>query len=172
MTITLNRLFVPAPPNGERFTRATLNAMRKLIDYSAKQESVKMLAQEVASQGENQYDEIVALYHFMRTNIAYVHDPAVDEWLQSGDITLYNHSGDCDDMSILIAAVARLLGIPARLVAVGRDRYEHVYVEVFVAVPDQKCLECGTVGRWIGVDPVPTAQNSWFALNRRMSVPA
>ena len=45
----------------------------------------------------------------------YVPDPAACEWYQSPDVTAA-HGGDCDDLCILLVALARALDLPCRIV--------------------------------------------------------
>lgn len=75
-----------------------------------------------------------AVYSWLKKNIAYVRDPAGIEWLQSPDKTLQYGFGDCDDQSILPAALMSSIGIPTRFVVVkadagNKDAFSHVYLE-------------------------------------------
>ena len=61
-----------------------------------------------------------ALLKWVQDNIYYVNEP--DERLQEPTYTLRVRYGDCDDMAILLYALARSVRLPARLVISGRNR--------------------------------------------------
>lgn len=75
--------------------------------------------------------EITALHAFVRDEIRYCNDPDECELIQTPDKTLELKAGDCDDKSILLAALLGAIGHPARYRAVGFQPglFEHVYVE-------------------------------------------
>lgn len=157
----LNKIHVPGPSQGQTATQATLKIMREMILEDATSSRIISLA---AIFKGTPIEKITGIYHWMMTNIKYVSDPAVDEWLQGTSITLHDKQGDCDDQAIVIGALLVALGIPARLVAIGHDRYEHVYVEALVA----DCADCGKPEQWVAIDPIPTQTASWQGLNRRL----
>jgi len=74
------------------------------------------------------------IYKFVKDNIRYTLDPEGIELLQSPLKTLECMCGDCDDHSILNAALNMAVGNKIRFVIVGRDSvYEHVYIEVLTS---------------------------------------
>ncbi len=88
----------------------------------------------------------LAVYAWMKANIQYVRDPYQVELLQSPLKTLEVGYGDCDDQSILAAALLSSLGVPTQFKVVKADpnqpnNYTHVYV-VYQAN-----------GQWLGFDP-------------------
>jgi hypothetical protein len=64
--------------------------------------------------------QAAALLKWVQDNIYYVNEP--DERLQEPTYTLRVRYGDCDDMAILLYAMARSVRLPARLVISGRSR--------------------------------------------------
>lgn len=101
--------------------------------------------------------EILALFRFVRDRIRYTRDVVDVETLQSPQYTLRSGIGDCDDKSILLAALLRSIGHPAALTfrAIGTDRrtpsqFRHVYVVAQIA------------GRSLALDPTnPKAGLGW-----------
>jgi hypothetical protein len=75
-------------------------------------------------------DRIVA---WVRTHLRYIGDPATSEWVQTPEITLAMRGGDCDDLSVLIAAMAHAVGIPARFISISKDgeNFVHVFPELW-----------------------------------------
>lgn len=87
-----------------------------------------------------------AVYSWMKRNIQYVRDPYQIELLQSPIRTLQLKYGDCDDHSILAAALLSSLGVPTRFKVVKTDptqpdNFTHVYVEY------------NATGQWRAFDP-------------------
>ncbi len=75
--------------------------------------------------------EVRALHAFVRDRIRYVRDVRGVETLQTPEITLQLKAGDCDDKSVLLAAMLESIGHPTRFCAVGfrPDHFSHVLVE-------------------------------------------
>ncbi len=78
--------------------------------------------------------EIRALFNFVQKHIRYVKDPTDTELLVSPTRLLDLRSGDCDDKSLLLAALLVAIDHPARFKAVGfeTDSLTHVYVQAKV----------------------------------------
>jgi len=83
-----------------------------------------------------------AIYEWIQSHVGYLPDPIGLELVQSPEITIQQQAGDCDDLSVLFAALAMSVGLPVRLVVVGPspEALEHVYPEVYVD------------GEWVGAD--------------------
>jgi len=75
-------------------------------------------------------DKIVT---WVRTHLRYIGDPATSEWVQTPEITLAMRGGDCDDLSVLVAAMAHAVGIPARFISISKDgeNFVHVFPELW-----------------------------------------
>jgi len=105
---------------------------RSLVDPRIR----KLAIDVVESAGFNPADHVSAarvLWAYVRSSIAFVNDPAGVESIQEPDLTLFSlRSGDCDDHSLALAALAGSIGIPSRLVTVGSsaDRFSHIYAEL------------------------------------------
>lgn len=99
--------------------------------------------------------EINAIFNFVRNYIRYTRDIENTETIQTPVATLKLQHGDCDDMSMLLAALLATVGINTRFVAVGfaPQCFDHVYVEA---------LEPDT-GEWIACDPTEPNNLGWSA---------
>jgi hypothetical protein len=64
--------------------------------------------------------QAAALLKWVQTRVYYVNEP--DERLQDPFYTLKVMYGDCDDLAILVYALARSIRLPARLVISGLDK--------------------------------------------------
>lgn len=152
-------------PGGDRGTKATLDRMRKLVIESIKDPKhgafLRGLAIKItldAGCKTKQYMcEAKALADWVRDNVKWIRDTRGFETLQYPYRTLAFGAGDCDDLSILLAALAISIGIPTQFRAIAanpmrKDQYSHVYV---IMDPNQS-------GKWIAADPtVKTAAFGW-----------
>lgn len=146
-TATLGQL-----PAGDAGTKATLSMMRQLAEDGAKHFTVRMAAlRALRMAGSPEHDpaaQLAALHRYVRDEVLFVGDIAGVETLQAPHYTLHIGAGDCDDRAVLLAAMARSIGIPAdlrfRVIAANPRRpaaFSHVYVVARVA------------GREIPLDP-------------------
>ena len=122
---------------GDLGTIQTIRVMRKLVDQAVSDpEFVRHaieLVRNVPEHDEN--GEIFALYSFVHDYIRYTKDPVTKEVLVPPKELLRRRAGDCDDTSMLIAALAIALGYPARLVTISANPehpndFSHIYPEV------------------------------------------
>lgn len=132
---TPNQL-VTIPP-GVKGTRAVLSIMERLANQGARDVKVRAQAIEILRQSRaaahDTLAELRAIFEWVRDHVRYTRDVVNLETLQTPDRTLAWRAGDCDDMSTLIVALARSVGLPARFsfrsIATGPARrgYSHVY---------------------------------------------
>lgn len=124
--------------------------MRRLVDQAqGDPQFVRFaidLVRNVAAYDE--YGEVKALFSWVQSNIRYTKDPVAKEKLYPPSELLKIRAGDCDDISMLLAALALSLGYPTHLVTVGVDpvqpnEFSHVYVEVEVPAGS---------GQWVALD--------------------
>lgn len=80
------------------------------------------------------FQEVQALWQFVKDQIRYARDVHDVETLYTPDQTLAQRYGDCDDKSVLLASLLLATGHPTRFVAVGfqPDDYSHVYPETLI----------------------------------------
>jgi hypothetical protein len=136
--------------DGERGTAQTVKLMRQLIDQAVSDAQFVRFAIELVRNVPpyDEYGEVSALFQWVQHNIRYTKDPVTKEKLYPPMELLKIQAGDCDDISMLLGALAIALGYPARLITVAADpsspsEFSHVYTEV----------ECPPgSGSWIAVD--------------------
>lgn len=102
----------------------TLNAMRALARDAVRDPSQQIRETALSIIGTQGWvGQIRALQGWVQSNIRYIQDPADDtggvELVQTPQYTLQQTAGDCDDQSVLMAAMLSAIGHPARFVAVG-----------------------------------------------------
>ncbi len=87
--------------------------------------------------------EIRALFKFVQNSIRYVRDISEVETLHYAEQVLAQESGDCDDKSVLLAALLEAIGHPTRFLAVGFKPGElsHVFVQAKVRSNDWLSLD-------------------------------
>lgn len=109
-----------------------------------KNTAVNILDEFGITSGRNKAQVALSLARWVGQNIKYVYDPWGTEILQTPQVTLEYGYGDCDDMSLLLAALLMSVGIETRFRVVGRRHPEHIFVEALVN------------GAWVGYDPAVT----------------
>lgn len=127
-TLSLNSI-----PSGVAGIKATLSRMRLLTRDAKKSLPIRMKAVSLVS-GLQQKDfmgEIKAIHAFVRDRIRYVKDVNGVELLHTPEKLLEIGQGDCDDKSMLAAALLESIGHQTRFVAISNapNKYCHVYVE-------------------------------------------
>lgn len=150
-TVTLKMI-----PSGVPGIIETLKEMSRLVRSGKKDLLVRQAASNLTSHcdsgnSKNYACQVRVLHAFVRDHIRYLLDPHNAEWIQAPDKTLEMRSGDCDDKSILLAALLESLGHPTRFVAIGFEPgvYSHVYVETKI----------GT--RWIPLETTEQVEAGW-----------
>jgi hypothetical protein len=130
---------------GDPGVAQTIDQMRNLVDEALRDPSILRQAKDIVSNvpAFDDYSEAQALYNWVRQNIRFTKDPVNKETLYPPSELLQIRSGDCDDISMLLATLLMAIGYPARLmtVAANGDDFSHVYVEGQIN------------GQWIPLDP-------------------
>lgn len=138
-------------PGGRAGTDGTVAIMRGLAvgRYGSRSPKIRALALNILNQArvpEKDYmAETVAIHNWVRDNIRYTRDVAGQETLSPPEEVAFNtKAGDCDDKSILEAALLGAIGVITRFKVMGvtPDRYSHVY------------LQANVNGRWVSLDPI------------------
>jgi len=133
--------------NGDAGVEQTIALMRELVDDALRDPSIIRLASDIVRSAPafDDYAEANALYEWVRHNIRFTKDPVNKEKLYPPAELLKIRSGDCDDISMLLATLLMAVGYPARLMTIAAggsaDQFSHVYVEAEI------------LGQWIAVDP-------------------
>jgi hypothetical protein len=142
--------------DGDAGVHQTIALMKTLVGGSegVRSPDVRQAALEAARGSERGMHEIDAVFSWVKDNIEFRGE--YGETLQTPKMTLYYRAGDCDDQSILQAALLNSLGYVTRFrtmaVRNSVDDLSHVYVEVF----DRRSRE------WMPVDTtVARAYPGW-----------
>jgi transglutaminase-like putative cysteine protease len=156
LTSTIRRGKLAPGPAG---TRQTVAIMRRLARAGARDLAVRTAAiSAVKRAGIRPMDyrgELDAIFRFVRDEVRYTRDPVSVEVLQTPVATLKRLAGDCDDKSVLLAAMIESIGHPSQLAfrVIGTrpgGNYSHVYVVAKLG------------GRLIPLDPTPAgAKLGW-----------
>lgn len=150
-------------PSGRAGIVETLRAMAMLVKEGKKNIRVRERAQAltVACAQKDYACEVRALHAFVRDAVRYIQDVNGVETIAAPEKTLETMSGDCDDKSILLAALLESIGHPCRFVAVGYEPgiYEHVYVETKIGP------------RWIPLETTEPVAAGWEPPNPPMKLP-
>lgn len=117
-------------PDGAEGVRQTLRVMSALVKGGKKSPPIRQKALEL-TQGLRQKDrlgEIKALWAFVKNNIRYVRDIRGVETVHTPEQILRQESGDCDDKSLLLAALLESIGHPTAFWAIGTTpgKFSHV----------------------------------------------
>jgi len=136
--------------SGEVGTAQTIRLMRRLIDQALNDPQFVRFAIDLVRSvpAHDEAGEVAAIFAWVQQNIRYTKDPVTKEKLYPPGELLKIRAGDCDDMSMLLAALVIADGYPARLVTVSAnpdqpDEFSHVYLEV--EVPPGS-------GNWVALD--------------------
>lgn len=122
-------------PEGKAGMIATLRAMRQFARDAVRDPAQKIrtlaihLTHELPPRSYQR--EVKRLHEFVRDEIRYVRDPAGVELVSTPARTLEIRAGDCDDKSVLLAALLESLGHPAQFKVIGLNGgpFSHVFVE-------------------------------------------
>jgi Transglutaminase-like superfamily len=137
--------------SGDAGVEQTINEMRGLVDEALHDPSIIRLAKDIvrAVPAFDDVREAEGLYNWVRANVRFTKDPVNKENLYPPAELLKIRSGDCDDISMLLATLLMAVGYPARLMTVAASQgspedFSHVYVEGEVPAGS---------GNWIAMDP-------------------
>lgn len=123
----------------------TIEVMKKMAREYSRHDLVKRLATNILHfhniPSHHYIEEARAIGNFVKNHVRYVKDPVGTESLQAPDMMIRMMQdagyamGDCDDMSLLIAALLMSIGIQPRFRAVryAKDcpHFNHIYVVVY-----------------------------------------
>lgn len=141
------------PNDSPGATRETLKLMEKLVRAGKLALPVNDMALRLtrAIPQKDYVGEVRALFSFVQNNIRYVRDITGYETLRTPEKTLEVGGGDCDDKSVLLAALLESIGHPTRFVAIGFEpnTYHHVYVETLVGK------------QWVALDATECRPAGW-----------
>lgn len=95
---------------------------------------------------QNEVGEVRRLFEFVRDAVRYVRDVNGVDTLQTPSATLARLQGDCDDKTLLLAALLESVGYASRFVVSATHPlgpYNHVYLETWIP----------RLARWVALEP-------------------
>jgi Transglutaminase-like superfamily len=134
-------------PNGFAHTQASIRKAAALAQEGSHSFPIVALARRIVHDvpGKAYERELQALYIWVREHVRYRKDPFGLEWLQKPERTVSERAGDCDDMAILLAALAGALGHQWRFVTVGPASGSQRHIAAQVSADGVA---------WVTLDPV------------------
>lgn len=147
------KFFAHPIPDGDAGVEQTIRWMQALVHGSGgvKSPEVRRAALEAARGTERGMHEIDAVFAWVKNNIEFRGE--YGETLQEPRWTLEFRAGDCDDQSMLAAAMLNSLGYLTRFRTVALNSSPGELSHVYVEVRDRQS------GQWIPLDP--TVARSW-----------
>ena len=120
-------------PEGRDGIAASLRVMSQLVREYKKNPRIRDLAAQLVSDlpQKNFPGEAARLHQYVRDEVRYLLDVRDVETIQTPTLTLDLGAGDCDDKSLLLAALLESIGHHTRFLAVGftPGEIDHVLVE-------------------------------------------
>jgi transglutaminase-like putative cysteine protease len=140
--------------SGVRGVRQTVAIMRQLVNEARTDLRIRQAATSLTFLVPEKFDhgEVAKLLDYCQRSIRYVRDVLDVETLSSAWKTLEGRVGDCDDKSVLLAALCEAIGYPTRFVVAGYESpsvFEHVYCQIAVD------------GVWLDADPTEREPLGW-----------
>lgn len=122
---------------GMRGVRQTLGVMRRLVNDGKIDPLIRSTATSIIYLAPEKDDgtEASKLLDFVQRHIRYVKDIHDIETLSTAPKTLAGRVGDCDDQTVLLAALLESVGYPTRFVVASYGEStdpEHVYLQTLV----------------------------------------
>jgi len=142
-------------PEGDAGITRTIQHMKGLLygPVGVRSLVVRYAALDAVRGRERGLSEIESIFRWVKDNIEFRGE--YNETLQSPECTLNLRAGDCDDQSLLLAALLASLGYETRFKTIsmhGEDDYSHVYAQV----RDKR------TGQWVSLDStVERAYPGW-----------
>jgi transglutaminase-like putative cysteine protease/tetratricopeptide (TPR) repeat protein len=126
-----------------------------------KDPEIRAMAKAVVAKGQSLGEKANLLSHWVYTHID---NKNYDHGFQSALQTLKNHSGDCTEHAVLLAAMARSVGIPTRIV------YGLVYQAVPSELPSELPKDKKIAGQfvfhlWNEIDAAQSGTPEWIPLD-------
>lgn len=121
---------------GELGTVDTVSVMRRLILAGRQNPLIRQFTCRLVGHlpQKDKASEIRTIHAFVRDRIRYIHDIRGVETVHTPEFILQNGYGDCDDKTVLCAAMLESIGYKTRITVIGfggpGTGFCHVYPEV------------------------------------------
>lgn len=129
-------------PSGLRGTESTLRIMQAFVHDTDHGQAVHDLATRIVAGIPDREAQLRAIFEFLRTNVTFKGDTAGNEVLRHPEQLVHEinersiTAGDCDDRSMLGAALVRAIGFHPAFIVMSRKPepagFEHVCYGAFV----------------------------------------
>jgi len=95
------------------------------------------------------------MYEWVKTNILYVYDPHLVEYLERPSVLLKTRIGDCDSQDILLSAIYQHMGFETQWVTIAADpsrpdEFSHVYIRVNIPKVGWVVADSTMPKKWFG----------------------
>ncbi len=131
-------------PSGERAAESTLQIMRAMVHDTDHGQAVHDLATRIVAGTADRMDQLRRIFDFLRYSVTFKGDIKGREVLRHPEQLVHEineravTAGDCDDRSMLGAALVRAIGFAPVFIVQSRERaggYEHVSYGALVGKP-------------------------------------
>jgi hypothetical protein len=126
--ITRHALLPPDNPQSLTFPKRVPREVRKWLGPSpyieTRNSEIRQKAAEIVSGKETAWEQVEAIYDWVRENVKYQNGP-----LKGALAALRDGNGDCEELTSLFIALCRVNKIPARTVWVPGHCYPEFYLE-------------------------------------------
>lgn len=113
---------------------SAISGIVNLVKQGRSDPHIKAVATEVILQSGVRFGddigELRAVYEFVQGRVRYIRDPYGKDVYQSAEDTLEKYkTGDCEDLTILIASMVLSIGYPVaiKLASIGGEIWDHIY---------------------------------------------
>lgn len=148
----------PMEGDDESITAQTIGRMAQFVVVDSRSEIVRRAAAEAAAHASTPMELLAAIHAWIRSRVRFQEDAVTaapfaedpdqaEVLIRPVDLlTMPNAAGDCDDFTMLAAAMLRALGIDSEFVTVAADAampqiYTHVYLRALVQ-PSPVPMDC------------------------------
>ncbi len=136
-------------PNGVAGIKETLRLMGIIIRKYRRNPQIRELALSLVKYlpSKSYKREVQAIHNYVYSSIRYVRDVRGVETLQTPVQTIRIGQGDCDDHTMIVAALLESIGHKTRIVAVGSmpGTFQHVFAQTKVG---DKWVAVETTENW------------------------
>lgn len=148
--------YLGAIPEGDAGVKATLQIMVSVVRKTKATLPIVTLARTIVKScpAKDYVCEATALQQYVQRTIRYTRDINDVEQIQFPEQTLSMGTGDCDDMSILLAALAESVGFPSRFAAIGLSGQGFSHVLTQLMIPGSG---------WVSAEVIPIDANNTAA---------
>jgi len=108
---------------------SSIRQLRDMVNLGMRNPVIVNLAKGLFANKPTNADKTLAIYSWMKRNIKYIPESPYTDVYQPPATTVTLGAGDCEDLFLLSASLAKLGNIPvkAKLISVDGSIYQHIY---------------------------------------------